>query len=135
MNSTQPERRKARVQIRSAERLLVIDDKPAKIGARAFDVLQALFERRDRVVTKNELLDLAWPGLVVEEHNLQVQISTLRRFLGSRAIATIPGRGYRWTLDVENSVAPAAAASAPDAPAASLDSDARGNLPARLPEL
>ena len=46
------------------------------LGARAFDVLQALIERRERVVTKDELLDLVWPGVVVEENNLQVQIST-----------------------------------------------------------
>lgn len=46
-------------------------------------------------MTKAELLDLAWPGLIVEENNLQVQISTLRKLLGTPAIATIPGRGYR----------------------------------------
>ena len=69
------------------------------LGSRAFDVLQALIEHRERIVTKNELLDLAWPGVVVEENNLQVQISTLRKILGPLAIATIPGRGYRLTLE------------------------------------
>ena len=71
------------------------------LGARAFDVLQALIERRERLVTKNELLDLVWPGVVVEENNLQVQISTLRKLLGPLAIATIPGRGYRFTAEVD----------------------------------
>ena len=43
------------------------------------------------------MLDLVWPGLVVEENNLQVQISALRKLLGQGSIATIPGRGYRFT--------------------------------------
>jgi adenylate cyclase len=64
-----------------------------------------LIERRDRVVTKNELLDLVWPGLVVEENNLQVQISALRKLLGQDAIATVAGRGYRFTVALELSPA------------------------------
>ena len=71
------------------------------LGARAFDVLEALIEHRDRVVPKDELLDLAWPGVVVEENNLQVQISTLRKVLGPQSIATIPGRGYRFSVALE----------------------------------
>lgn len=50
-----------------AARKLLNDGQPVKLGARAFDVLVALIERRDRVMTKNELLDVVWPGLVVEE--------------------------------------------------------------------
>jgi hypothetical protein len=53
------------------------------------------------LVTKEELLDLAWPGLVVEENNLQVQVSTLRKILGTDAIATIAGKGYRFTPQIE----------------------------------
>src|SRR5262249_46662492 len=79
---------------RTAERVLLVDGAVCHIGSRAFDVLLALLERRERVVTKNELLDLAWPGLVVEENNLSVQISTLRKVLGAHAIATVTGRGY-----------------------------------------
>ncbi len=75
------------------------------LGGRAFDLLVALWERRDRVVDKGELIDLVWPGRVVEENNLQVQIGTLRKFLGAEAIATVQGRGYRFTgsthLDVD----------------------------------
>ena len=85
-------------EIRPTERRLLVDGHPVSLGARAFDLLLALVERRDRTVTKNELLDLVWPGLVVEENNLQVQISTLRKVLGQHAIATIPGQGYRFTL-------------------------------------
>lgn len=92
-------------EIRPTERRLLIDGHSAPLGARAFDVLLALVERRDRTVTKNELLDLVWPGLVVEENNLQVQISTLRKVLGQNAIATIPGQGYRFTLQAEEAEA------------------------------
>lgn len=88
------------VQIRPAERSLWVDGQLVAIGARAFDVLLALAERRERVVSKNELLDLAWPGLVVEENNLSVQISALRKLLGAAAIATVTGRGYRLALAV-----------------------------------
>jgi hypothetical protein len=76
-----------------------------RLPARAFDVLQALAERSDRVVSKAELLDLAWPGLVVEENNLTVQISALRRLLGHESIATVTGRGYRLTLARQDSPA------------------------------
>ena len=89
-----------RFELRPASRQLLVDARPLALGARAFDVLQALIEHRERVVTKEELLDLAWPGLVVEEANLQVQVSALRKILGSDAIATIPRRGYRFTLGV-----------------------------------
>jgi TolB-like protein/DNA-binding winged helix-turn-helix (wHTH) protein/rhodanese-related sulfurtransferase/Flp pilus assembly protein TadD len=92
-------------EILPAERRLLINGQSTPLGARAFDVLLALVERRDRTVTKNELLDLVWHGLVVEENNLQVQISTLRKILGQNAIATIPGHGYRFTLRDEDAEA------------------------------
>ena len=80
-------------ELRPASRQLLVEGQPATLGGRAFDVLRTLIERRERVVAKNELLDLVWPGLVVEENNLQVQISALRKLLGPQVIATIPGRG------------------------------------------
>ena len=83
-----------------SQRQLLCAGAPLKLGGRAFDVLVALVERRDRIVGKNELMDLGWPALVVEENNLQVQIVALRKLLGHPAIATIPGRGYRFTLPV-----------------------------------
>ncbi|MGE5095663.1 MAG: ATP-binding protein [Betaproteobacteria bacterium] len=110
-----------RVEVRPAERQLLVEGRPAPVGARAFDVLMALIDRRDRVVTKDELLDVVWPGLVVEENNLQVQVSTLRKHLGARAVATIPGRGYRFTLEPESPDATSGPVSAP-----------RHNLPAQL---
>jgi predicted ATPase/DNA-binding winged helix-turn-helix (wHTH) protein len=121
-----------RVELRPRERQLLVDGVPASVGARAFDVLLALIERRDRLVTKNELLDLVWPGLVVEENNLQVQISSLRKLLGPQAIATVPGRGYRFaeSLGGEAGPDPGAAPSVDAAPAVR-----RTNLPAELPPL
>lgn len=80
------------------ERVLRKNSEDCALGARAFDVLVALVERRDRVVSKSELLDVAWGGLIVEENNLSIQISALRRLLGQHAISTVPGRGYRFTL-------------------------------------
>lgn len=86
-----------RFELRPAERQLLMDHRPAAMGSRAFDVLLALVEHRSRVVSKSELIELAWPGLVVEENNLSVQISALRKLLGPSAIATVSGRGYRFT--------------------------------------
>lgn len=84
--------------MRAVERVLLRAGEPQRIGARAFDLLLALVERGGRLVTKGELLDAVWPGLVVEEGNIQVQVSGLRKLLGPRAIATVPGLGYRFSL-------------------------------------
>lgn len=112
------------------------------LGARAFDVLVALVQRRGRIVTKSELLDLVWSGRIVEEGNLAVQVSTLRKLLGARSIVTVPGRGYQWTLPIR-----AAASSyrqppqppsppSPRSPASATARDAPGpDLIGREPEL
>ncbi len=100
-----------RFRLSPTQRALWVDGEPARLGARAFDVLAALIERRDRLVSKNELLEVVWPHLVVEENNLQVHISALRKLLGPDVIATIPGRGYKFTavLEVVAQAAPAQA--------------------------
>ena len=89
------------VEVRPAQRVLLVSGKESRIGSRAFDLLLALVEHRDRVVAKDELLDSVWSGMVVEENNLQVHISNLRKVLGPRAISTIPGRGYRFTAELD----------------------------------
>lgn len=81
-----------------AQRVLLCGGYPVRLGGRAFDMLVALVERRDRTVSKQELVEIVWPRLVVEPNNLQVQIGTLRKLLGHGAIATVPGRGYRFTM-------------------------------------
>ena len=85
-------------EILTAERRLRVDGQSVALGSRAFDLLAALVARRDRVVPKEELITVVWPGLVVEDNNLQVQISALRKVLGTEAIATVPGRGYQFTV-------------------------------------
>ncbi len=110
-----------RFELDPATRQLLADGGQVTLGARAFDVLVALVEHRDRLVTKDELLEIAWPGLVVEENNLQVQVSALRKILGQQAIATVPGRGYRFAPALESD-APTAAARAADAPERKSDS-------------
>jgi predicted ATPase/DNA-binding winged helix-turn-helix (wHTH) protein len=99
-----------RFELRSVDRSLIVDGKATVIGARAFDVLWALAEQGERVVSKDELLNAAWPDVVVEENNLQVQVSMLRKVLGTKAIATIPGRGYKLTLAVADFATPTAPA-------------------------
>jgi len=94
------------------ERRLLIHGEPAVLGARAFDVLLALAQRAGELVGKNELMDIVWPDVVVEENNLQVQISTLRKLLGPEAIATIPGRGYRFTVRIQEEAPPTVEATA-----------------------
>ncbi len=84
-------------ELHAAERVLRVHGEPVPVGSRAFDVLLALAQRHERLVTKQELLDLVWPGLVVEEHNVATQVSTLRKLLGAAAITTLPGYGYRLT--------------------------------------
>lgn len=95
------------------------------LGARAFDLLLALVEHRDRVVGKDELMALVWPGVVVEENNLTVHISALRKLLGAEAIATVAGRGYRLTRPVMAAdAAPASPAAQPTADEAPAQRDA-----------
>src|SRR6266567_3554478 len=88
-------------EVRPAERQVLINGTPAALGGRAFDLLLALIERRERIVDKPELFDAVWPGLIVEENNLNVQISSLRKLIGRNAIATVAGHGYRFVAALE----------------------------------
>lgn len=94
-------------------RQLITDgERPVSLGARAFDLLGVLLDNRDRVMSKGDLIDQVWPDTVVEDNNLSVQVSVLRKVLGDNAIATIPGRGYKWALPVEAPTRADAAAAA-----------------------
>ena len=78
-------------------RSLSIDGKPVALGSRSFEILVALVQRRGEVVSKEDLLARAWPNIHVEEHNLKVHVSALRRALGKDGrglVINIPGRGY-----------------------------------------
>jgi DNA-binding winged helix-turn-helix (wHTH) protein len=73
---------------------------PVSLGSRAAEILLLLLRKPGELVSKNEIMDAVWSGTAVEESNLTVQISALRRALGVSCIKTVPGRGYRWTLSV-----------------------------------
>jgi adenylate cyclase len=75
--------------------------RPVAIGARALDVLLVLLDRRGDLVPKAELMRTVWPETTVDEHNLTVQVSALRRVLDEgrgdgSCIQTVAGRGYRF---------------------------------------
>jgi predicted ATPase/DNA-binding winged helix-turn-helix (wHTH) protein len=87
------------------QRLLLEGDQPVRLGGRAFDILTALVERPGEVIGKDELKSRTWPKTFVEDANLKIQVSALRRALGDgqggrRYIATIPGRGYNFVAPV-----------------------------------
>jgi predicted ATPase/DNA-binding winged helix-turn-helix (wHTH) protein len=91
----------------AAQRLLLEGDKPVRLGSRAFDILTALVEHAGEVVGKEELIARAWPRTFVEEANLKIQVSALRRALGDgqdghRYVVTVPGRGYNFVSPVSH---------------------------------
>ena len=75
------------------------------LHGKAFEMLLVLIRNRGRLLTKDELFQLVWPDQIVEESNLTVNMSAIRRALGERAsnpryITTVSGLGYRFTADV-----------------------------------
>jgi predicted ATPase/DNA-binding winged helix-turn-helix (wHTH) protein len=96
-----------RFRVHPHRRELLLDGVPVRLGDRAFDILLALIEARGALVTKDELMSRVWPGMVVEEINLSVQVSALRKALeGDRELLkTISGRGYRFVADITTSSA------------------------------
>jgi DNA-binding winged helix-turn-helix (wHTH) protein/Tol biopolymer transport system component len=93
-------------QVDPARRRLWREGRPVQIHSKTFDLLLVLIENTGRLLEKDELLQLVWPNQVVEEGNLTVKMSTLRKILGDRKeearfIVTIPGRGYRFVADVK----------------------------------
>ncbi|MDU6375056.1 MAG: winged helix-turn-helix domain-containing protein, partial [Bradyrhizobium sp.] len=62
--------------------LLLLDERPVKLGGRAFELLRLLVQRRGELVSKNELTAAAWPGTSVHDSNLKVNMWSLRRSLG-----------------------------------------------------
>src|SRR5258706_13736034 len=89
----------------AAQRLLLEGDNPVRLGSRAFDILAALVERPGEVVGREQLIARAWPQTFVEDSNLKIQVSALRRALGDgqgghRYVVTVPGRGYNFVAPV-----------------------------------
>ncbi|MGE8322781.1 MAG: response regulator [Pseudomonas sp.] len=88
-------------QVSLERREAFVDGKPIPLGGRAFEVLATLIKAKGRVVGKDELFSQVWAGTVVEDNNLQVQVSLLRKAFGDRGlIQTVPRRGYRLAAEI-----------------------------------
>ena len=87
------------------EHLLLCGGKPVSLSPKSFEILVALIQGNGRLLTKDELMQQVWPDSFVEEANLTVNISALRKVLGEtpggqRYIETVPKRGYRFVAPV-----------------------------------
>jgi predicted ATPase/DNA-binding winged helix-turn-helix (wHTH) protein len=119
-------------------RELLLHGIPVTLGQRAIEVLLTLVSRPGQLVTKDEIMAEVWPGVIVEENNLQVHISALRKALGSAEDAksfllTVSGRGYRFVAPVETESADAGP-SATQAPASGKAAPAAGRRVTNLPQ-
>lgn len=93
----------------TAERVLLRDGSPVSLTPKAYETLLALIQNRGRVLEKEEMMRIIWPETFVEEANLAVNISSLRKALGPRPdggqyIETVPRRGYRFTAPVREMI-------------------------------
>ena len=89
----------------TAHRQLLRDGEIVPLYAKTFDLLEFLANNSGRILTKDEILEAVWEGQFVEEANLSVQISALRKALGEattapRFLVTVPGKGYKFVADV-----------------------------------
>ncbi len=114
----------ARFSVVPRARQLLVDGQPIELGGRAFDLLTVLIATPGFLITKKEIMSRVWPDTVVDESNLKVQMSALRRVLNADrdVIKTVHGRGYVFTSEVT---------------AASIEPDAldRPGLESALPQL
>lgn len=97
-------------------RVLLRDGKPVDAGQRGVALVKALIGARGDTMTKSELMDAAWPDVVVDEGNLTVQIASLRKVLGNTPeggewIITVPRVGYRLAAQAPLPATPSDAAS------------------------
>lgn len=102
MPSNAPKKyRFADVELDIGARTLKRGSESIQLNAKAFDLLSYLVCNQGRVLTKEELLSAVWPGQFVEENNLSVQISRLRKIFDRQIISTVSGRGYCFSPEVE----------------------------------
>jgi TolB-like protein/tetratricopeptide (TPR) repeat protein len=88
-----------RFQLDLQQRELTRDGVPVELSSRALEILCVLASANGELVSKDELMKRVWPGLVVEENNIQVHVSALRKALdegksGKSYLMTVPSRGY-----------------------------------------
>lgn len=90
-------------EVTPAQRLLQVHGQPVELQGRAFDLLLALIAANGQVVSKDALMQAIWPGRIVEENTLEVQVSLLRKALGGerKLIRTVSGRGYQFAAPPE----------------------------------
>ena len=90
------------IQLDPTRRLVKLRGQAVRMNARGFDLLECLVQAGGEVVSKEALIERVWPGLVVEEANLQVQISTVRKALGAdrELIETVARQGYRFAVNL-----------------------------------
>ena len=92
--------------VNSTERVIIKDGESVEIPSKTFDVLIALVEKYGETVTKDELLDTVWSDSYVEEKNITVHISKLRKLLGANKskpfIKTVTGKGYQFVTPVQS---------------------------------
>jgi DNA-binding winged helix-turn-helix (wHTH) protein len=86
-----------------------------QIGSRGFQILSLLVDHRGAVISRREIMDTVWPNVAVEQNNLTVQLSALRRVLDAdrgqdRCIQNIAGRGYRFVPKVTEADPPSISA-------------------------
>src|SRR5690349_8327371 len=85
-----------------AERVFLRGGSPVTLAPKAFDVLVVLVENAGELVEKQDLMQRVWPESFVEEANVQVQISAIRKVIGRNiSIETVPKRGYRFKSTVK----------------------------------
>jgi DNA-binding winged helix-turn-helix (wHTH) protein len=78
------------------ERIVVRSGKRVSLSGKPFDVLIALLKHPGRLVRKDQLISEVWPDAFVEEGNLSVQITAIRKALGKDYIEAVPKQGYRF---------------------------------------
>jgi Tol biopolymer transport system component/DNA-binding winged helix-turn-helix (wHTH) protein len=99
-------------QVDARKQILLRAGKPITLNAKAFHLLLVLVTSGGRELSKDELMQLVWRDQIVEENNLAVHIHNLRKILGERKdqhryIITIPGLGYRFVAEVNESASEA----------------------------
>jgi DNA-binding winged helix-turn-helix (wHTH) protein/TolB-like protein/Flp pilus assembly protein TadD len=95
----------AEFELDTARRRLLRNGAPLTLFAKTYELLEFLLENNGRVVSKDQILKAVWKGQFVEEANLSVQISALRKALGEkvstpRFLVTVPGKGYKFVADL-----------------------------------
>ncbi|HEY0320575.1 MAG TPA: winged helix-turn-helix domain-containing protein [Pyrinomonadaceae bacterium] len=116
------------------KRRLLRNDRTVKLATKDFDILLLLVTNIGRIVTKEELISQIWPNQFVEENNLTVRISALRKSLGEsrtkpKYIQTVQGRGYRFVARVRAVEAQQAVRAKPKEPDVQMSASSIAVLP------